>query len=505
MVKKFAEIFSGLKRSYGISININIIREDGKNEYDSKVLHKPVTEDLYKKHLDGIKPTLGIVAINENNECRFGCIDIDTYPVDHLKYIKILKENKIPALVFKSKSKGAHIYLFTKEFVKPSIIRIKLREIAATLGHAGAEIFPKQDYVEEGDTGSFLNLPYDGGDNTERYCLDDNGNKLSLEQFYKRYDEVALTENQIMNPLENSKEEDDFVGAPPCLISILKEKQAPGEMRNVVLHNVAIYLKKRFPNEVSQKLFDYNTKYCDPPLPENEINNTVLKSLNKKDYNYDCKKAPLINFCNSKKCRLQKFGVGKGYVPCVIEEIKIYPTDPPIFKVVVDGQPVDVKAEELNDPKLFANASLRQTYKTFPSVPINLWREMVQEQLAKKVVIKDMPDSLKIEVRLEEALLNYFKNTPAKELQQITMQNRSYIKDGKCYFKPTSLQDYLKKHDWEKKWNETTLLIKKYYKVTYKNERLGNTQCRYWILEGLKIPEKSQIIVSKIKPAEFEK
>ena len=104
MVKKFAEIFSGLKRSYGISININIIREDGKNEYDSKVLHKPVTEDLYKKHLDGIKPTLGIVAINENNECRFGCIDIDTYPVDHLKYIKILKENKIPALVFKSKS-----------------------------------------------------------------------------------------------------------------------------------------------------------------------------------------------------------------------------------------------------------------------------------------------------------------------------------------------------------------------------------------------------------------
>ena len=114
MVKKFIEIFNGRKTSYGISVNTGRIREDGKNEYDSEIRRQPVTEILYQKHLEGIKPTLGIIAINEDNKCKFGCIDIDTYPVEHLKYIKTLKENNIPAIVFKSKSNGAHIFLFTK-------------------------------------------------------------------------------------------------------------------------------------------------------------------------------------------------------------------------------------------------------------------------------------------------------------------------------------------------------------------------------------------------------
>jgi hypothetical protein len=151
MVKKFIEIFNGRKTSYGISVNTGVIRDDGKNEYDSKIKQLPVTEILYQRHLEGVKPTLGIIAINEDNKCKFGCVDIDTYPVEHLKYIKTLKENNVPAIVFKSKSNGAHIYLFTKEWVTPSLMRVKLREIAALLGRAKAEIFPKQDYINQGD------------------------------------------------------------------------------------------------------------------------------------------------------------------------------------------------------------------------------------------------------------------------------------------------------------------------------------------------------------------
>ena len=38
-------------------------------------------------------------------------------------------------------------------------MREKLKMIASAMGHAKAEIFPKQDYirVDRGDTGSFLN------------------------------------------------------------------------------------------------------------------------------------------------------------------------------------------------------------------------------------------------------------------------------------------------------------------------------------------------------------
>ena len=514
MVEKFIEIFDGLKRSHGVSRDTGVVRDDGKNEFDSKILHVQVTTELYQKHLEGKKPTLGIIAINENNECKFGCIDIDTYPVNHLKYIKKLKENKIPALVFRSKSNGAHIYLFTKNFVKPSLMRIKLREIAALLGYAKAEIFPKQDYVEQGDTGSFINLPYDGGDNTNRHALDENGNKLLLEDLYNWYDKNALTEEQLMKPLLETKEDDDWIGAPPCLIAILKDKQSPGEMRNITLHNVAIYLKKRFPNEWKKKLLEYNTKYCEPPLPENEIQNTILKSLDKKDYNYDCKKEPLQSFCNAKKCRIQKFGVGKGHIPCVIEEIKIYPTDPPVFKVVIDGETVNVKAEELNDPKLFANAALRQIYKTFPSVPINLWREMVAEHTAKKVVIKDMPESLKIDVQLEDVLLDYFTQTPGQELAHINVYNKSYVdhENNICYFKPNSLKDFLKRAGWEKKWTETSLLLEKYYTITHHNNKIGEITTRYWTLQKgkgkngkeLKFQDAVKVQANKLKPAPYE-
>ena len=81
MVKKFIEIFNGRKTSYGISVNTGRIKEDGKNVYDSEIRRQPVTEILYQKHLEGIKPTLGIIPINEDNKCKFGCVDIDTYPV----------------------------------------------------------------------------------------------------------------------------------------------------------------------------------------------------------------------------------------------------------------------------------------------------------------------------------------------------------------------------------------------------------------------------------------
>ena len=515
MVKKFIEIFNGRKTSYGISVNTGVIRDDGKNEYDSKIKQLPVTEILYQRHLEGIKPTLGIIAINEDNKCKFGCVDIDTYPVEHLKYIKTLKKNNIPTIVFKSKSNGAHIFLFTKEWVNPSLMRVKLREVAALLGKAGAEIFPKQDYINKGQTGSFLNLPYDNKNNTQRYALDDNGNKLSLEDFYKLYDEKALTEEQLMNLFKGQKEDDDWLQAPPCLVSILKEKQAPGEMRNTILLNVATYLKKRFPNEWKSKLMDYNKKYCEPPLPENELQNTVMKSQDKKEYNYECKKEPLRSFCNSKKCRIQKFGVGNGHIPMIVEEIQIYQTEPTMYKVSIDGESVDVKAEELNDPKLFANASLKQIYKTFPSMPINLWREMIQEHLNKKVFVTDMAESLKVDVMLEELLFDYFKNTPGQDITSITIGNRSFVdhENKICYFKQKSLEDYLSKTSWKKKWFETSQILKKFYTLKSHNGKVGNQKCRYWSLQKgtgenakeLIFESPTKVTPNKLKPAPYEK
>ena len=36
-------------------------------------------------HLKGEGPALGIIPITQNNDCRWGCIDIDEYNFNHLE------------------------------------------------------------------------------------------------------------------------------------------------------------------------------------------------------------------------------------------------------------------------------------------------------------------------------------------------------------------------------------------------------------------------------------
>ena len=66
------------------------------------------------RHLDGKDPALGIVPISSDNKCKWGCIDIDTYPFDHKKFIKkkLKEKKKIPIVLFRSKSGGAHCFIF---------------------------------------------------------------------------------------------------------------------------------------------------------------------------------------------------------------------------------------------------------------------------------------------------------------------------------------------------------------------------------------------------------
>ena len=48
----------------------------------------------------------------------------------------------------RSKSGGAHVFLFTDSFAPAALFRSKLKDMAAKLGYANAEIFPKQNKVD---------------------------------------------------------------------------------------------------------------------------------------------------------------------------------------------------------------------------------------------------------------------------------------------------------------------------------------------------------------------
>ena len=88
MLERFKEIFAGLQTAYGQTRITEELSENGKHEAKSFTIKKPVTDDLWRAHLLGEEPALGIVPIREDNKCKWGCIDIDTYPFDHKSFIK---------------------------------------------------------------------------------------------------------------------------------------------------------------------------------------------------------------------------------------------------------------------------------------------------------------------------------------------------------------------------------------------------------------------------------
>ena len=75
---KFSEIFAGLEEAYG-TYEIQKQQVNGKQSGQASVLRSPRTAQTWEGHLSGKGPAIGIIPINADNNCKWGCIDIDQY------------------------------------------------------------------------------------------------------------------------------------------------------------------------------------------------------------------------------------------------------------------------------------------------------------------------------------------------------------------------------------------------------------------------------------------
>jgi hypothetical protein len=279
-ITKFKEIFSGLDIAYG-TYKIKAERGDGKQAGQATVVRKPPTDDLWVQHLEGVEPSLGIIPIRADNSCIWGCIDIDQYPIDHKGLVERIASLKLPLVVFRSKSGGAHVFLFTRTPVPARDFQTYLKNAAALLGEAGREIFPKQAeiLVERGDTGNFLNLPYFGGDTGTRYAFNVDGNAATLEEFYGLY-EANVQDSLDQAPEPPKQAESPIKDGPPCLQALCAQGFPEGT-RNNGLFNIAVYLKRAAPGSWEDKLVEYNFKYVAPPSPKQRSPNRPQASEQK--------------------------------------------------------------------------------------------------------------------------------------------------------------------------------------------------------------------------------
>jgi hypothetical protein len=399
-------------------------------------------------------------------------------------------------ILFRSKSGGGHACLFTSEFVPATIMRIKLKLIASTLGFAKAEIFPKQDYirVDRGDTGSFLNLPYHGGDRTMRFAYDEKGEALKLDEFFEVHKEKSLSLEDLKNlKIANDKEGNDFFkGMPPCLVTLLGDG-VPNGQRNSCMYNVGVYLKKRYPDkdEWQSHMFTYNKEFMTPPLDTTEIN-TLIESLDGKEYKYKCKDEPIHSFCDARKCSMREFGVGDDGPMPEITQIKKYESDPPIYFVSLDGETVEVDDATLHDPEKFSLACMNQIGMPMMPVPKHAWRKLLIKLFnngGKGVETIPAPYSSKLEVQLTEILGDYINKAPGKEMDDVLRGIAYTDKEGSTFFQFKSFWRYLlKTKSWAEKTypkQKTLRLLETMFEVKEKQPKIdGKT---YRVLEMLTI------------------
>ena len=509
MIERLQEIFKGLENAYGQTKITNEIRSDGKNEVKSYTIKKPVTDLLWEQHIKGIEPALGIVPINEDNECKWGCIDIDTYPFDHLSLIKKIKEEQLPLIVFRSKSGGAHVYCFTTEFVPAILMRNKLTQMASIIGHSKAEIFPKQNTIkaERGDVGSFLNMPYHGGDRSSRYAFDEEGQPMTMAKFCDYYDEFAIAKEtlQRLHLTQNTKEETDFPEGPPCLQTITKQGGISEGSRNNFLYNIGVYLKKAFPTEWETKLEDYNNeKYINPTLKATEVIG-VAKSLQKKDYDYKCGDQPICDFCQDKLCYTRKFGKS-GSPDIDITGIRMLDSDPPIYFVTADGDTIECDPDTLHDPERFSKLAMIELKKTLLSTNKMMWKKRLNKLLSEMDQPIKAPDDMRMDVVLQTSLVEFLSRN-GKGIEDI-LKRRAFSENGHSWFKFKDFWRYLigTKLWPEKTYNyqKTIRLMQSLFQAESVTKKINKKSEKVWQIEGIKL-NQPLIRKNEKKKAEFEK
>jgi hypothetical protein len=469
-MKAFKEIFEGLNSAYGQYIPSTVHSSNGKQKGRPFTVKKPVIDLLWENHLKGKEPALGIIPINEKNLCRWGCIDIDQYDFNHKKFIKKIKQKKLPLVVCRSKSGGAHVFLFVSEWIEAAAMREKLKVMAATLGYSECEIFPKQEYllIERGDTGSFLNLPYHGGDNTTRYAFLENGDAASLNGFIGLYERNKLTKEKFENLTIESENEQNIKDGPPCL-QILCKEGFPEGTRNNGLYNIGVYLKKANPDTWQTDLATYNTKFMKPPLSPQQVM-TTISSLNKKDYQYKCKDQPICNYCDSLTCQTRKFGIGNGTLMPDISNLRKFTSDPPRWFVNVGGETVDVKTNELRTFDLFDEACMDQISIKLPNVSKPIWGKIISN-LMKAVEEIEAPETLKYKKQLEEHLENFTTDRAAGKQKTDINRGVSWTDEGRTYFKFKDFWKYLQNtRTWDMERNKTLTKIGEYFDANIKDQ-----------------------------------
>ena len=436
LIKRFSRLFRGLDRAYG-SLDLTTKDARGKQKGKYRFVHEPRTTATYDSHLKG-EVSIGVVPINEDDACRWGAIS----------------RIKVPLVVCRSKSGGAHLYLFLKGPVEAEKVQTALKEVAAELGFGGCEIFPKQIklVLERGDHGNFLNLPYFDHEGGLRYAFNQDGSAATLEQFLDLAEASAVSEDQLGSLLSKSTPllDDKIKDGPPCLQALLRQGFPEGT-RNNGLFNLGVYLRKAYPDGWETKILEYNQSIMDPPLDLKEVN-VVADQIKKKDYQYKCADQPICNFCNKDLCRSRKHGVGGSANTPTVANLRKYDSEPPLWFLDVNGSPVELDTEGLQRQLRFQTACMEQINFMPRTITRQAWEAQMNLLLVQMVdtegAVIDTSEDTSLRGQFYDLLEEFSTHMQSAMDQEEVLLRRPWTDEeaGRTYFRLKDFEAFLKRN-----------------------------------------------------------
>jgi len=492
-MKEFAKYFSGLERDYGFCNveNGKVDENSGKLKFDTGDYgwsKKSITEQDYEDHLTG-KRAIGIQPCDDNGMVSFGAIDVDPenyrdFPLQ--KYLKVIEEKELPVIPIESKSKGLHLYVFTKEKVSATLIREFLSNLLFLFKlPAKTEIFPKQTQLgtnqnNEKTSGSFINLPY--YKSTERRAYRPDGSQLDLKEFIKVV-ELNLQTKETLKDIGSKKINEiitggpeEFNDGPPCLQMICKEIEESGKKlkdeRDRFLYNYMVFAKKKYPDNWEKKVLEAARKYIeyDDVWGDGKVKSKIKdwKNANK---GFQCNEAPISSYCAKGTCIRRKFGVGNHRNtswPELSGMIRINYKPDAEFMINVNLDSSKVKQIHAKNIKKISEmkemrALIAEQTSIFPPIIKNAEYQVILNGLwATFENLNPVAGTNPIDM-LKKYLIDHVNGPQATTWH--AFKSGSVHKDEEFYyFEYDKFYEYLRTNEWNKDRSRTGTMIKQFFK-----------------------------------------
>lgn len=500
--ERFAALFRGYEHAHGRYEFKRGSDDNGKVGGRPYTVGRAFSVSEVKDHLSGEAPGLGSVPLLEDETCVWAALDIDDKLVNQSNLARKCKALNLPVVVCRSKSGGAHVYVFFSEPEPASEVRDRLGQWSAALGYGGCEVFPKQDArANKDDLGNWINLPYYSAGQTLRPAYNEAGEVLTLEEFLDYAEKMRgpLPEAKATSGAADSDPKGLLEEGPPCLIHILNGGGFGDGSRNEGMFNVAVYLRKRYAEAWEQHLAAYNAEFCSPQLSISELH-ALAKSVTRKDYGYRCSQPPIKPFCQKRTCLRRRYGVGNGENN---QEIDIggltkYETGngrDVRWGLEVGGKRLMVDTSTLYDVHAFNRACMAACGRIPVSMPPARWRSYLDRLLQSADVVQ-LPEDASQEGQLWLWVVQFLtQRAHAKTIDEVST-GRPYHDEGRVLFRSSDLFNYLRTFRVPYESETTVFLLlkekgadKKYYKI--KREGGGQQGVNLWSLplpEGAEAP-----------------